>query len=559
MSMADPLWFKDAVFYELHVKAFCDGNDDGIGDFRGLINKLDYIEWLGVDCLWLLPFFPSPLRDDGYDVADYRSISPDYGSMEDFRAFLDEAHRRGLRVIADLVLNHTSDQHLWFQEARSSPQSPKRDYYVWSETDKRYEKARIIFIDTEKSNWTWDPVAKAYYWHRFFSHQPDLNYDNPELQKAMLDVMAFWLEQGLDGFRCDAVPYLFEREGTICENLPETHAFLKEVRKRIDTAYRGRILLAEANQWPADVRPYFGDGDESHMAFHFPLMPRLFMGVRSEDWHPIVDMFTHTPTIPENCQWCLFLRNHDELTLEMCAGEERDYMYYAYARDPQMRRNIGIARRLTPLLDNDRRKIELLNSLVFTLPGSPIIYYGDEIGMGDNIHLGDRNGVRTPMQWTADRNGGFSKADPSKLYLPVISDSIYGFQAINVESQRQSQHSLLHWMKRRIAGRKQHPAFGRGTLAFLRPRNDKVFAYIREYRGDTLLLVHNLADTAQAVELDLAQFEGTAPIELFGNSRFPTIGKHPYALSLTPYGYYWFKLQQRSSHDSSYGFEESVI
>jgi len=557
--MADPLWFKDAVFYELHVKAFCDGNDDGIGDFRGLINKLDYIEWLGVDCLWLLPFFPSPLRDDGYDVADYRGIAPDYGSMEDFRAFLDEAHRRGLRVIADLVLNHTSDQHLWFQEARSSPQSPKRDYYVWSETDKRYEKARIIFIDTEKSNWTWDSVAKAYYWHRFFSHQPDLNYDNPELQKAMLDVMAFWLEQGLDGFRCDAVPYLFEREGTICENLPETHAFLKEVRKRIDKAYRGRILLAEANQWPADVRPYFGDGDEFHMAFHFPLMPRLFMGVRSEDWHPIVDMFTHTPAIPENCQWCLFLRNHDELTLEMCAGEERDYMYYAYARDPQMRRNIGIARRLTPLLDNDRRKIELLNSLVFTLPGSPIIYYGDEIGMGDNIHLGDRNGVRTPMQWTADRNGGFSKADPSKLYLPVISDSVYGFQAINVESQRQSQHSLLHWMKRRIAGRKQHPAFGRGTLAFLRPRNDKVFAYIREYRGDTLLLVHNLADTAQAVELDLAQFEGTAPIELFGNSRFPTIGKHPYALSLTPYGYYWFKLQQRSNQDSSYGFEESVI
>jgi len=557
--MADPLWFKDAVFYELHVKAFCDGNDDGIGDFRGLINKLDYIEWLGVDCLWLLPFFPSPLRDDGYDVADYRGVAPDYGSMEDFRAFLDEAHRRGLRVIADLVLNHTSDQHLWFQEARSSPQSPKRDYYVWSETDKRYEKARIIFIDTEKSNWTWDSVAKAYYWHRFFSHQPDLNYDNPELQKAMLDVMAFWLEQGLDGFRCDAVPYLFEREGTICENLPETHAFLKEVRKRIDKAYRGRILLAEANQWPADVRPYFGDGDEFHMAFHFPLMPRLFMGVRSEDWHPIVDMFTHTPAIPENCQWCLFLRNHDELTLEMCAGEERDYMYYAYARDPQMRRNIGIARRLTPLLDNDRRKIELLNSLVFTLPGSPIIYYGDEIGMGDNIHLGDRNGVRTPMQWTADRNGGFSKADPSKLYLPVISDSVYGFQAINVESQRQSQHSLLHWMKRRIAGRKQHPAFGRGTLAFLRPRNDKVFAYIREYRGDTLLLVHNLADTAQAVELDLAQFEGTAPIELFGNSRFPTIGKHPYALSLTPYGYYWFKLQQRSNQDSSYGFEESVI
>lgn len=559
MPTTDPLWFKDAVFYEVHVKAFCDGNDDGIGDFRGLIQKLDYLEWLGVNCLWLLPFFPSPLRDDGYDVADYCNIFPDYGSMEDFRTFLDEAHRRGMRVIADLVLNHTSDQHAWFQDARSSPQSPKRDYYVWSESDKKYEKARIIFIDTEKSNWTWDPVAKAYYWHRFFSHQPDLNYENPELRMAMLDVMSFWLDQGLDGFRCDAVPYLFEREGTICENLPETHTYLKEVRKRIDESYRGRVLLAEANQWPADVRPYFGDGDEFHMAFHFPLMPRLFMGVGSEDWHPIVDMFTHTPPIPENCQWCLFLRNHDELTLEMCSGEERDYMYFAYARDPQMRRNIGIARRLAPLLENDRRKIELLNSLVFTLPGSPIVYYGDEIGMGDNVHLGDRNGVRTPMQWTADRNGGFSKADPAKLYLPSISDSVYGYQAINVETQRQSPHSLLHWMKQMIAVRKQHPAFGRGTVVFLRPRTDKVLAYLREYRGETILLVHNLAGSAQAVELDLANYQGAVPIELFGDSRFPMIEPQPYALSLAPYGFYWFKLRQTASQDSSYGIEGSVI
>jgi maltose alpha-D-glucosyltransferase/alpha-amylase len=553
------LWFKDAIFYELHVKAFCDANDDGIGDFPGLIQKLDYLEWLGVTCLWLLPFFPSPLRDDGYDVADYRGIFPDYGSLEDFRTFLDEAHRRNMRVIADLVLNHTSDQHPWFLEARSSPLSPKRDYYVWSDSDKKYGKARIIFIDTEKSNWTWDPVANAYYWHRFFSHQPDLNYDNPELRNEMLNVMSFWLDQGLDGFRCDAVPYLFEREDTMCENLPETHIYLKEIRKRIDETYQGRILLAEANQWPADVRPYFGNGDEFHMAFNFPLMPRLFMGVGSEDWHPIEDMFTHTPPIPENSQWCLFLRNHDELTLEMCAGEERDYMYYAYARDPQMRRNIGIARRLAPLLDNDRRKIELLNSLVFTLPGSPIVYYGDEIGMGDNVHLGDRNGVRTPMQWSADRNGGFSKADPSKLYLPATSDSVYGYQAINVEAQRQSPHSLLHWMKQMISVRKKHVAFGRGTIAFLHPRNDKVLAYLREYRGDTLLLVHNLAKSAQPVELDLAKFQGAVPIELFGGSRFPTVGKHPYLLSLAPYGFYWFKLQRQLSHDSSYGIEGSII
>ncbi|WP_053381143.1 maltose alpha-D-glucosyltransferase [Nitrospira moscoviensis] len=557
--MTDPLWYKDAVFYEVHVKAFFDGNDDGIGDFPGLTQKLDYLQWLGVNCIWLLPFFPSPLRDDGYDVADYLGVFADYGTLEDVRRFLDEAHRRGMRVIADLVLNHTSDQHPWFLESRSSPQSPKREYYVWSDTDKKYEKARIIFIDTEKSNWTWDPVAQAYYWHRFFSHQPDLNYDHPDLRRAMLDVLSFWLDQGLDGFRCDAVPYLFEREGTICENLPETHAYLKEVRKRIDEAYRGRILLAEANQWPADVRPYFGDGDEFHMAFHFPLMPRLFMGLRSEDWHPIVDMFIHTPPIPETCQWCLFLRNHDELTLEMCSGEERDYMYYAYARDPQMRRNIGIARRLAPLLDNDRRRIELLNSLVFTLPGSPIIYYGDEIGMGDNVHLGDRNGVRTPMQWSADRNGGFSKADAAALYLPVIADSLFGYQTANVEAQQQTPHSLLHWMRRLIAVRKRHRAFGRGTIEFLRPRNEKVLAYLRRHGEDVLLLVHNLAGSAQAVELEIRQFKGAVPIELFGESRFPAVGEAPYMLSLAPYGYYWFQLQRTTAGEPTYGIEDSLI
>jgi len=557
--MMDPLWYKDAVLYELPVKAFFDGNDDGIGDFPGLTQKLDYLQWLGVDCIWLLPFFPSPLRDDGYDVADYRGVFRDYGTLSDVRRFLDEAHRRGMRVISDLVLNHTSDQHPWFLESRSSPASPKRGYYVWSETDKKYEKARIIFIDTEKSNWTWDPVAQAYYWHRFFSHQPDLNYDNPELRAAMLDVLAFWLDQGLDGFRCDAVPYLFEREGTICENLPETHTYLREVRKRIDQSYQGRILLAEANQWPADVRPYFGDGDEFHMAFHFPLMPRLFMGLRSEDSRPILDMFTHTPMIPDNCQWCLFLRNHDELTLEMCSGEERDYMYYAYARDPLMRRNIGIARRLAPLLDNDRRKIELLNSLVFTMPGSPIVYYGDEIGMGDNVHLGDRNGVRTPMQWSADRNGGFSKAEGASLYLPVIGDSVFGYQSVSVEAQQQTPHSLLHWMRRLIAVRKRYQAFGRGTIRFLRPRNEKVLAYLRRYGETVLLLVHNLAASAQPVELDLAQFVGSTPVELFGDSRFPQVGARPYTLTLAPYGYYWFLLDRPSGSEGGYGIEEELI
>ncbi len=559
MLNQDPLWYKDAVFYELHVRAFYDSNDDGIGDFAGLIEKLDYLEWLGVDCLWLLPFYPSPLRDDGYDVADFTTIAPSYGSTEVFRRLLDAAHQRGMRVIADLVLNHTSDQHAWFQEARRSPQAPTRDYYVWSETDQKYTKARIIFVDTEKSNWTWDPEAQAYYWHRFFSHQPDLNYDNPAVKQAMLEVMEFWLDQGLDGFRCDAVPYLFEREGTICENLPETHAYLKEIRKRIDDRYSTRILLAEANQWPSDVRPYLGNGDEFHMAFHFPLMPRLFMGLRSEDRRPILDMFKHTPPIPSNCQWCLFLRNHDELTLEMCTGEERDYMYYAYARDPQARRNIGIARRLAPLLENDRRKIELLNSIVFTLPGTPIIYYGDEIGMGDNIHLGDRNGVRTPMHWTADRNAGFSKVDPAKLFLPLVTDPVYGYQSINVDTQKQTPHSLLHWMRRMIAIRKRHKVFGRGTLEFLAPSNEKILAYLRTYEAETVLLVHNLAESAQAVELNLTRFKGIVPIELFGDSRFPQIGDHPYVLTLGPYGSYWFSLPTVRAWDSTYNLEWSAI
>lgn len=555
----DGLWYKDAIFYELPVKAFQDGNHDGIGDFPGLLSKLDYLEWLGVDCLWLLPFYPSPLKDDGYDVSDYYRVHPPYGTTADVKEFLNEAHRRGIRVIADVVLNHTSDQHPWFQESRLSPHSPKRSYYVWSDSDKTYQKARIIFIDSEKSNWTWDPEGQAYYWHRFFSHQPDLNYDNPALQQAMLDTMTFWLDHGLDGFRCDAVPYLYEREGTTCENLPETHAYMKHIRRRIDESYQGRILLAEANQWPADVRPYFGEGDEFHMALHFPLMPRLFMGVRSEDRNPILDMFTHTPDIPQTCQWCLFLRNHDELTLEMCTGEERDYMYYSYARDPTMRRNIGIGRRLAPLLDNDRRKIELLNSMLFTLPGSPIIYYGDEIGMGDNLHLGDRNGVRTPMQWTGDRNGGFSKADPTALYLPAIHDAVYGYPAINVESQTQTPHSLLHWMKRMIAIRKAHQVFGRGTIEFLRPWNEKVLVYLRDYEGETVLLLHNLAGSAQPVELDLRRYAGATPVELFGVSRFPRIGDHPYTLSLSPYGYYWFALQKPVDDEGSYGIEARVL
>jgi maltose alpha-D-glucosyltransferase / alpha-amylase len=553
--MSDPLWYKDAVFYELHVRAFKDGNDDGIGDFAGLTSQLAYLKELGVDCLWLLPFFKSPLRDDGYDVADYQAIHPDYGTMADFDRFLDAAHGHGLRVISDFVMNHTSDQHPWFQAARRLPDSPLRDYYVWSETDQRYKDARVIFIDTEPSNWTFDPIAKQYYWHRFFSHQPDLNFDNPAVRRELLVMMRFWLDKGFDGFRCDAVPYLFEREGTNCENLPETHEFLREVRRQVDANYQGRVLLAEANQWPSDVRPYFGDGDEFHMAFHFPLMPRIFLAVRYGDRRPIMDIFVHTPEIPPSAQWCLFLRNHDELTLEMVSEEERRHLYHGYTSDPRMRLNVGIRRRLAPLLDNDRRKVELLTSLLFTLPGSPILYYGDEIGMGDNIYLGDRNGVRTPMQWTGDRNAGFSRADTARLYLPMIVDPVYGYQAINVEAQQRTPSSLLNWMKRIIAVRKKTRVFGRGTLRFLRPGNETVLAHVREHEGETVLAVHNLSGSAQPVELDLAPWIGHTPIEMLGESRFPTIGNRPYFISLAPYGYYWFRLQPPLGDQPQYGIE----
>jgi maltose alpha-D-glucosyltransferase/alpha-amylase len=553
-------WYKDAVFYEVHVKAFMDGDGNGVGDFAGLTSKLDYVRDLGVDCLWILPMYPSPLRDDGYDIADFYGIHPAYGSVEDFQKFLDAAHDRGLRVIADLVMNHTSDQHPWFQSARTDPASPFRDYYVWSDTDQRYRDARIIFTDTEKSNWTWDATAKRYYWHRFFSHQPDLNYANPAVQTAMLDVMRFWLDRGLDGFRCDAVPYLMEREGTTGENLPETHVICKEFRRVLDREYGGgRILLAEANQWPEDVRPYFGSGDEFHMAFHFPLMPRLYMAVRREDRLPITDIFTHTPPIPPTCQWCVFLRNHDELTLEMVTHEERDYMYFAYASDPAMKLNLGIRRRLAPLMDNDRRRIELLNCLLLTLPGSPIIYYGDEIGMGDNVHLGDRNGVRTPMQWSADRNAGFSAADPTQLYLPVISDPVYSYQAVNVEAQEKQPGSLLSTMKQLIATRKRSPAFGRGDVEFLRPRNHSVLAFLRRHADETLLIVANLSGRTQPAELPLSSYEGAVPVEMLGGTRFPPVGRAPYFLSLGPHNFYWFKLERPERRPARYGIEDTAI
>jgi len=558
MSSSD--WYRDAVFYEVHVKAFADGDGNGIGDFRGLTERLDYLHDLGVTCLWILPMYPSPLRDDGYDIADFYGIHPSYGTVEDFQKFLDAAHARNLRVIADLVMNHTSDQHPWFQSARSDPASAHRDYYVWSDTDQRFRDARIIFTDTEKSNWTADPVARKFYWHRFFSHQPDLNYDNPAVRTAMLDVMRFWLDRGLDGFRCDAVPYLVEREGTSCENLPETHAILKEFRRVIDREYGGdRVLLAEANQWPEDVRPYFGEGDEFHMAFHFPLMPRLYMGVRLGDRRPITDIFTHTPPIPPGSQWCIFLRNHDELTLEMVTREERDYMYFAYASDPQMKLNLGIRRRLAPLMDNDRRRIELLNCLLLTLPGSPIIYYGDEIGMGDNIYLGDRNGVRTPMQWSSDRNAGFSSAEEARLYLPVLADPVYGYQAVNVAAQLKAPSSLLNTMKRLITVRATTPAFGRGSIEFLRPRNDSVLAFLRQYGDDIILVVANLADRSQPVELDLSRFRGTVPVELLGGARFPVIQATPYFLSLGPQGFYWFRLEGTVRRPVRYGIEDTAI
>jgi len=560
-SAAEPLWYKDAVIYELHVKAFYDSNNDGIGDFEGLIQKLDYLQELGVTCLWLLPFFPSPLRDDGYDISDYVSIHPSYGTMEDFQTFLVAAHERGLQVIIELVINHTSEQHPWFQAARQAPPgSPERNFYVWSDTDQKYKDARIIFTDTEKSNWTWDPVAKAYFWHRFFSHQPDLNYDNPAVLEEVLKVMRFWLDLGVDGLRLDAIPYLVERDATNCENLPETHALIRKIRSEMDADYANRMILAEANQWPADVLPYFGEGDECHMAFHFPLMPRIFMALRLEDRLPITEIMAQTPDIPENCQWGLFLRNHDELTLEMVSDDERDYMYMAYSADPRMRINIGIRRRLAPLMDNNRRRIELLSSLLFSFPGTPILYYGDEIGMGDNIYIGDRNGVRTPMQWNADRNGGFSRATPGKLYTPVIMDPVYGYQAINVEAQQSDPSSLLNWMRNMISLRKLFRVFGRGRFEFLQPANRKVLAYLRRHEDEHVLFVANLSRFAQPVELNLSMLEGMRPVEMLGYVDFPPIGKNPYPLTLSPYGFMWFELQKIAGPDEFRRSEpESVL
>ncbi len=539
----DPLWYKDAILYELHVKTFFDGNNDGLGDFSGLTKKLDYLEWLGVNTIWLLPFYPSPLKDDGYDIADYYDIHPDYGNLKDFKSFLSEAHKRGIRVVTELVINHTSDRHEWFQKSRRATKgSAWRDYYVWSDTHARYTEARIIFQDFETSNWTWDSAAQAYFWHRFYSHQPDLNFDNENVQKAVFKVMDYWLKMGVDGLRLDAVPYLFEREGTNCENLPETHEVLKKLRSHIDKNFKNRMLLAEANQWPEDSVAYFGDGDSCHLAFHFPLMPRIFMSVQMEERFPIIDILEQTPKIPDNCQWALFLRNHDELTLEMVTDEERDYMYRVYATDHNARINLGIRRRLAPLLGNDRRKIELMNVLLFSLPGTPVIYYGDEIGMGDNYYLGDRNGVRTPMQWSGDRNAGFSKANPQKLYLPAIIDPDYHYEAINVENQERNMESLLWWMKRLVALRKRFKAFGRGSIEFLLPENPKVLAFIRQYKEENILVLVNLSRYPQMVELDLSRFAGYIPEEMFGRNRFPAIKNSPYLLSLGSHGYYFFLL-----------------
>jgi len=547
---ADPVWFKKAVFYEIHLRGFFDGNSDGSGDFRGLTEKLDYLQWLGIDVIWLLPMYASPLRDGGYDIADYYEVHPDYGTIDDVRTFIDAAHERGLRVIADLVMNHTSSDHAWFQRAREAPDgSPERDWYVWSDTPHRYEDARIIFTDTETSNWTWDDVAGAYYWHRFFSHQPDLNFDNPAVQEGMLDVLRFWLDLGLDGFRLDAVPYLYEREGTNGENLPETHEFLKRVRATVDDEYPDRVLLAEANQWPEDVVEYFGDGDECHMAFHFPVMPRMFMAARREEATPMYEILERTPAIPDNCQWGLFLRNHDELTLEMVTDEERDYMYAEYAKDPRMKINVGIRRRLAPLLDNGRDEMELMHAILFSLPGSPVLYYGDEIAMGDNVYLGDRDGVRTPMQWTGDRNAGFSRADFAQLYAPPLMDPVYGYQAVNVEAQLRTPTSLLRWLKRFIALRKDHPVFGLGEYIPLEPSNPKIFAHVRAYEDDVVLCVHNVARSAQAVELDLSAYEGRWPEEMLGRTRFPRIGELPYLLTLAPRGWFWFLLKEDPDAD----------
>ncbi|MGE0357409.1 MAG: maltose alpha-D-glucosyltransferase [Burkholderiales bacterium] len=539
----DALWYKDAVIYQVHVKAFFDSDDDGIGDFRGITSKLDYIRDLGVNTIWILPFYPSPQKDDGYDVADYHNVHPQYGSRNDFRQFVREAHRRNLRVITELVVNHTSDQHPWFQAARRAPPgSSKRDFYVWSDSDDKYKGTRIIFTDTETSNWTWDPVAKAYFWHRFFSHQPDLNFDNPIVLKAVVRAMRFWLDMGVDGFRLDAIPYLVEREGTSNENLPETHAVIKRIRSLLDAHYSSRLLLAEANQWPEDVREYFGDGDECHMAYHFPLMPRIYMAIAQEERYPVIEIMEQTPDIPESCQWAIFLRNHDELTLEMVTSKERDYMYRMYAADPRARINLGIRRRLAPLMENDLDRIKLMNSLLLSMPGSPIIYYGDEIGMGDNIYLGDRNGVRTPMQWSPDRNAGFSRADPQRLFLPPIMDAIYGYEAVNVEAQSREPNSLLNWMRRTLAVRGLSKAFGRGRLRFLKPGNPKILAYLREHGEEAILCVANLGRSAQPVELDLADYRGRVPVELMGRTAFPPIGELPYLLTLPACGFYWFRL-----------------
>jgi maltose alpha-D-glucosyltransferase/alpha-amylase len=546
-SDSDPLWYKDAIIYQCHVKSFFDSNNDGVGDFAGMMAKLDYISELGVNTIWLLPFYPSPRLDDGYDISDYRAVHPEYGTMNDFRRFIAAAHARGIRVITELVINHTSDQHPWFQKARrAKPGSAARDFYVWSDNDQKYSGTRIIFLDTERSNWTWDPVAGAYFWHRFYSHQPDLNFDNPKVIEAVLSVMRFWLDLGVDGLRLDAVPYLIERDGTNNENLPETHDVLKIIRKEIDTSYPGRMLLAEANQWPEDTKDYFGAGDECHMAFHFPLMPRMYMAIAREDRFPITDIMRQTPQIPDNCQWAIFLRNHDELTLEMVTDSERDYLWETYAADRRARINLGIRRRLAPLLERDRRRIELMNYLLLSMPGAPVIYYGDEIGMGDNIHLGDRDGVRTPMHWSPDRNGGFSRADPAALVLPTLMDPLYGYETINVEAQLRDRHSLLHWTRRTLAVRRRHSAFGRGTMRFLYPGNRKVLAFLREHEDETILCVANVAQSPQAVELDLSEFNGRVPVELTGGSLFPPIGQLTYLLTLPPYGFYWFILAAQS-------------
>jgi maltose alpha-D-glucosyltransferase/alpha-amylase len=552
-SATDPLWYKDAIIYELHVRAFADSNGDGIGDFPGLLARLDYLQDLGVTCIWLLPFFPSPLRDDGYDIANYVDVNPSYGTLNDFKLFLDAAHQRNMQVLIELVINHTSDQHPWFKAARLAlPGSPVRDMYVWSNTNQLYKNANIIFSDTEKSNWTWDDTAKAYYWHRFFSHQPDLNFDNPVVMEEVLKAMRFWLDMGVDALRMDAIPYLVERDGTSCENLPETHLVVKKIRAAIDAEYANRFILAEANEAPADVRPYFGDGDECHMAFNFPLMPRIYMALRQEDSRPITDIMAQMPPIPGNCQWGLFLRNHDELTLSLVSEDERDYMRFAYSNDPRMRINGGIRRRLASLVDNNRGRIELLNSLLLSFPGTPILYYGDEIGMGDNIYLGDRNSVRTPMQWNPDRNAGFSKCDPARLYLPVIMDPIYGYQAINVEAQLSDQSSLLHWTRNMIALRKLFQVFGRGSFSVLNPANRKILAYLRDLdRGDgsheTVLCVANLSRFAQPVSLDLADHNGAQPVEMLGYVPFPVVTEAPYVLTLAPYTFLWLELQSPSA------------